>query len=87
MRPRAIAINAGLRDLTFTGVTGAAVGDAVICVPVTVSPGSLNLPANFIIHNAWVSAAGTVKVRLTVPLITLGGSYSIPAKLFRLAAA
>lgn len=73
-----IAITAGFRTLSFI-VAGVAVGDVIQASPVAA------LPAGYAIHSAWVSPAGTVNIRLSVPLIALGGSYSIPVKIWKVA--
>ena len=73
-----IAITAGFRTLTLTGITGLLTTDNVLLFPVVTSGNGI--PDGYAIHNAWCSANGTLKVRLSVPLIALGQNYSIPCR-------
>ncbi|MYZ41417.1 collagen-like protein [Schauerella aestuarii] len=69
-----VAIAAGVRTLTFTGVSGLQAGDNVLLFPT--SP----LPAGVAIHSAIATANGTLQVTLTAPLLAIGGTYSIPCR-------
>lgn len=79
-----IAITAGFRTLTITqnttggALTGLLTTDNVLLFPVV--SGGNGIPDGYAIHNAWCSVAGTLKVRLSVPLIALGNSYAIPCR-------
>lgn len=73
-----IVINAGVRMLTFTGVTGVLATDDLLLFPTSA------LPAGYAIHNVRASAAGTVEVVLTAPLLAIGASFSIPCRLVAL---
>ncbi len=73
-----IAINAGVRTLTFTGVTGTLAGDDLLLFPTSA------LPAGYAIHNVRCPAAGTVEVTMTAPLLAIGASFSIPCRLVAL---
>lgn len=73
-----IAITAGFRTLTITGITGLLTMDNVLLFPVVTA--GVGIPDGYAIHNAWCSATGTLKVRLSVPLIALGQNYSIPCR-------
>lgn len=74
----AIAISAGIRTVTVTGVTGVLAGDALLLLPIT------DLPAGYAIHNAWSTVNNQVKVTLTAPLLAIGASYSITMRLVAL---
>lgn len=79
-----IAITAGFRTLTITqnttggALTGLLTTDNVLLFPVVASGNGI--PDGYAIHDAWCSVAGTLKVRLSVPLIALGNSYAIPCR-------
>lgn len=73
-----VAINAGVRTLSFTGVTGALAGDDLLLFPTSA------LPAGYAIHNVRCPVAGTVEVTLTAPLLAIGASFSIPCRLVAL---
>lgn len=66
-----IAITAGIRTLTRTGITGLLAGDNVLLVPTAA------LPAGYAIHNAVATANGTLQITLNAPLLAIGASYSI----------
>lgn len=70
----AVAISAGVRTVTITGVTGLLAGDTVILTPTAA------LPVGYGFHNAVATANGTLQVTLTAPLLAIGASYSIQAK-------
>lgn len=73
-----IAISAGFRTLTIIGITGLLTTDNVLLFPVVTA--GVGIPDGYAIHNTWCSANGTLKVRLSVPLIALGQNYSIPCR-------
>lgn len=73
-----VAITAGVRTLTFTGVSGALAGDDLLLFPTAA------LPAGYAIHNVRCPAAGTVEVTMTAPLLAIGASFSIPCRLVAL---
>lgn len=73
-----IAIVAGIRTITFTGLTGLLTTDNVLLFPVVTA--GVGIPDGYAIHNAWCSAAGTLKVALSAPLLAIGASYSIPCR-------
>lgn len=73
----AIAIAAGDRVLTFT-VTGAIAGEDLLLFPTSA------LPAGYFIKSVIATAANTVAVTLNAPLLAIGASYSIPAKVVAL---
>ncbi len=73
-----VVITAGVRTLTFTGVSGALAGDDLLLFPTTA------LPAGYAIHNVRCPTAGTVEVTLTAPLLAIGATYSIPCRLVAL---
>lgn len=65
-----LAIVAGVRSVTVA-VAGAVVGDALVLTPTS------GMPEGYAVHNAIVTAANTVRVTLTAPLLAIGASYSI----------
>lgn len=69
-----LAISAGVRKVTITGVTGIVAGDRVVLTPVSATP------AGYALADVVATAANTLQVTLTVPLIALGASYSIVCK-------
>lgn len=71
----AIAIAAGIRAITITGVTGLLAGDTVILTPTAA------LPIGYGFHNAVATANGTLQVTLSGPLLAIGASYSIQANI------
>lgn len=73
-----IAIVAGIRTITFTGLAGLLTSDNVLLFPVVTA--GVGIPDGYAIHNAWCSAAGTLKVALSAPLLAIGASYSIPCR-------
>lgn len=73
-----IAIVAGIRTITFTGLTSLLTTDNVLLFPVVTA--GVGIPDGYAIHNAWCSAAGTLKVALSAPLLAIGASYSIPCR-------
>lgn len=73
-----VAISAGIRTITFTGLTGLLTTDNVLLFPVVTA--GVGIPDGYAIHNAWCSAAGTLKVALSAPLLAIGASYSIPCR-------
>jgi hypothetical protein len=73
-----IAISAGIRTITFTGLAGLFTSDNVLLFPVVTA--GVGIPDGYAIHNAWCSAAGTLKVALSAPLLAIGASYSIPCR-------
>lgn len=73
-----VAITAGVRTITFTGVTGSLAGDDLLLFPASA------LPAGYAIHNVRCPVNGTVEVTMTGPLLALGASFSIPCRLVAL---
>lgn len=73
-----IVISAGVRTITFTGVTGSLAGDDLLLFPASA------LPAGYAIHNVRCPASGTVEVTMTAPLLAIGASFSIPCRLVAL---
>lgn len=71
-------VPAGMRTLTFTGVTGALPGDDLLLFPVSA------LPAGYAIHHARCPTAGTVEVTLTAPLLAVNATFSIACRLVAL---
>lgn len=74
-----IAIAAGTRRLSVTlpASYGVAVGQNLICIPQSV-------PAGYATHDVTVTAANTISVGLTAPLLAIGASYTITCRLVRL---
>lgn len=68
-----VAITAGVRTLTLP-LQGVLAGDDLTIHPV--GP----LPAGYAIHGIAATAANTVQVTLTAPLLAIGASYSIPCR-------
>lgn len=73
-----VAINAGVRTISFTAVTGTLTGDDLLLFPTSA------LPAGYAIHNVRCPSAGTVEVTMTAPLLAIGASFSIPCRLVAL---
>ena len=63
-----------MRTLTFTGIAGLQAGDNVLVFPMSA------LPAGYAVHSSIATAAGTLQVTLTAPLLAIGGQYSIPCR-------
>lgn len=68
-----VAISAGVRTLTLP-LQGVLAGDDLTIHPVGA------LPAGYAIHGIAATAANTVQVTLTAPLLAIGASYSIPCR-------
>lgn len=68
-----VAITAGVRTLTLP-LTGVLAGDDLTIHPVGA------LPVGYGILGATATAANTVQVTLTAPLLAIGASYSIPCR-------
>jgi hypothetical protein len=73
-----VAISAGIRTLTVTGITGLLTTDNVLLFPVVTA--GVGIPDGYAIHNAWCSTAGTIKVALSAPLLAIGAGFSIPCR-------
>lgn len=75
-----VAIAAGLRRVTVTtpAAWGVAVGQDILLCPT-------GLVAGYAVHNAIVTAANMLQVTLTVPLISIGVTYTIACRARRLA--
>jgi len=69
-----VAISAGIRTLTFTGISGLLAGDDIVLFPINA------LPIGYAIHNSVATANGTLQVTLNAPLLAIGSSYSIVCK-------
>lgn len=74
-----VAISAGTRRLTVTVPTawGVAVGQNLICFPNAI-------PAGYATHDVVATAANTISVGLTAPLLAIGASYTITCRLVRI---
>lgn len=70
----AVIIAAGVRSLTVTGVTGLLAGDRILLTP------TADLPAGYGLHDAIATSAGTMVIRFTGPVLAVGASFSITAK-------
>lgn len=75
-----IALSAGLRTVTVP-LAGALTTDNILIFPT--APASF--PSGYAIHTAYVASAGTLKVVLSVPVLAIGASYSIPCKVYAFA--
>lgn len=73
-----IAIGAGFRYITVTGVAGAVVGDTLIAIPTTA------LATGYAVHDCICTVNGSVRCTISVPLIALGGNYSFVVKIVKL---
>ncbi len=73
----AIAINAGVRKVTVT-VSGVTTGNNYLLFPISATP------AGYALADVVCTAANTLQVSLTAPLLALGASYSIPCRLVRI---
>lgn len=73
-----VALLAGTRNVTLTGVTGVKLGDDVMLFPVDVLPTgySMGVPA--------ATAAGTLVIPVTGPALAIGATYSIPCRAYAL---
>ena len=76
-----VALSAGVRRVPVTVPTsmGLAAGDAIVVAPTKAIEG-------YAIHDAVVVSPTSINVGITAPLLAIGASFSIPAKLFRLTA-
>ncbi|MES3152947.1 hypothetical protein [Sphingomonas faeni] len=74
-----VALTAGVRRLVITVPTsmGLAAGDPLALAPTKAIDG-------YAIHDAIAVSSTSINVGLTAPLLAIGASFSIPAKLFRL---
>lgn len=70
-----VALLAGVRKVTITGVTGLIASDRVMLTPVG------STPAGYALADAVATSAGTLEVSYTGPALAIGGSFSIPCKL------
>lgn len=73
-----VALTAGIRRVVI-GVPaslGLAAGDPIALAPTKAIDG-------YAIHDAIAVSATSINVGITAPLLSIGGSFSIPAKLFR----
>lgn len=76
----AIALSAGVRSVTVSVPAGLGVkaGDNILLFP------SGTLPAGYALHNAIATAANTLVVYFTAPLLAIGASFSIPCRIMRI---
>jgi len=76
----AIAIAAGVRkvNVAIPSAMGVVVGGNYLLFPVGATP------AGYAIADVVATAGNVLQVTMTVPLITLGASYSIPCRLVRI---
>ncbi|MDO7841070.1 hypothetical protein [Sphingomonas immobilis] len=72
-----VALSLGVHEFTVTRA-GVAVGDNILLFPVGA------LPAGYAIHGAVVTAANTLKVTMTTPLLAIGTAISIPCRVMRI---
>jgi hypothetical protein len=74
-----VAISAGTRRLTITTPTAwnVVAGQNLLLFPVSVPSGG------YATHDVIATAANIISVGLTAPLLAIGASYSIPARLAR----
>lgn len=75
-----VAINAGTRRLTVVTPTawGVTTGQPIIINPVS------TVPAGYATHDAYATAANTLSVGITAPLLAIGASYSITCQVRRI---
>ncbi len=75
-----VAISAGVRRLTMTTPTnwGVAPGQNLLLFATSLPSGS------YATHDVIATAANTIQVGLTAPLLAIGASYSITARLVRI---
>ncbi|MFC3579136.1 hypothetical protein [Sphingomonas hylomeconis] len=76
----AVALSAGIRSVTLMVPTGLGVkaGDNILLFPTGA------LPAGYALHNAIATAANTLVVYFTAPLLAIGASFSIPCRVMRI---
>ncbi|MDO7843462.1 hypothetical protein [Sphingomonas immobilis] len=72
-----VALSLGVHEFTVTRA-GVAVGDNILLFPASA------LPAGYAIHGAVVTAANTLKVTMTTPLLAIGTAISIPCRVMRI---
>lgn len=74
-----VALAAGIRRVAITVPSGVglAAGDPIFLAPTKAIDG-------YAVHDAIAVSATSINVGLTAPLLAIGASFSIPAKLFRL---
>lgn len=74
-----LAISAGTRRLTVSvpSAWGVAPGQNLICFPNAI-------PAGYATHDVVATAANTISVGLTAPLLAIGASYTITCRLVRI---
>ena len=74
-----VALTAGVRRVVITvpASYGLAAGDAIVLTPTRAIDG-------YAVHGAVAVSATSINVAVSAPLLAIGGSFSIPAKLFRL---
>lgn len=72
-----IAISAGVRSVTLA-VQGVLKDDNILLFPVA------SLPAGYAIHSAVATAANTIVVTFTAPLLAIGASFSIACRVIAL---
>lgn len=74
-----VALTAGIRRVAITvpASLGLAAGDPITLAPTKAIDG-------YAIHDAIAVSATSINVGISAPLLAIGGTFSIPAKLFRL---
>lgn len=73
-----VALSAGIRTVTLTGVAGVLKDDDILLFPTAA------LPAGYALHNAVATAAGTLVVTFTAPVLAIGASFSIGCRVVAL---
>lgn len=73
-----VAIGAGTRNVTLTGVAGVLANDDILLFPTAA------LPAGYSLGGVAAPAAGTLIVSVNAPLLAIGASYSITCRVVAL---
>jgi hypothetical protein len=74
-----ITLTAGVRRVTIAtpGAWGVTTAQNLVVFPTAA------LPAGYAVHEVIATAANTIQIDLTVPVLSIAGSYSISARLVR----
>lgn len=75
-----VALTAGARRVTIStpSTWGVVTGQSLLIVPVSIPTG------NYAVHDVAVKSDNTISVGVTAPLLSVGMSYTIPCRVFRL---